>query len=542
MADRKVILTIAPAGGMADKSVTPRLPTQPEEIADDVYRCCQAGASAWRCMHARPDDGATCDPQVYRQINDLIRQRCDIVINNSTGGGISGDMVAELGNGRKEIAFEQRIKGTMAGAEMCTFDPHMQCMHRDNLELLLDTSWSRCIELAEAMKQRGIKPEWEVMSLSDLYWVKDLIALGYDEPPHYVNIVLGTNKLMSGATPYSPKNLQRFAEDSACGRSLASASAPSARLSCPHRCTASSSAGRSGSAWKTTCTTHAGASLPTSNWSSGWSGSCTSSDPGQRAGRGARHARPPPARRRRSAWCAVHAPRGRPATRASPRFCVGTDVGGTFTDLWAIGEDGRQIVVKAPSTPDIITGILDAIGLAAGQAGLPPAEFCAFIDHFGHGTTAGLNALLTGRTAATAVITTEGFRDTLEIGQLKRQAAGLSGAEASDYANRGQRAPVVPRQLVFEVAERVDSQGTVVTPLDEAQVRRVLDLIAASGVRAVAVCTLWSVACPAHELRIGELIAERLPAVFVSLSHEVHPASASTRECPPRPPTPPSGR
>jgi uncharacterized protein (DUF849 family) len=63
------------------------------------------------------------------------------------------------------------------------------------------------------MKARGIKPEWELMSLSDLNWVGELIAMGYDEPPHYFNIVLGTHKLMSGATPYTPRNLQRFVED-----------------------------------------------------------------------------------------------------------------------------------------------------------------------------------------------------------------------------------------------------------------------------------------------------------------------------------------
>ncbi|MET9080740.1 3-keto-5-aminohexanoate cleavage protein [Streptomyces sp. NPDC004237] len=208
-----MILTIAPTGGMADKSVTPHLPTQPEEIAEDVYRCWEAGASVVAVHARRPDDGATCDPDIYRRINDLIRERCDIVVNNSTGGGISGDMVSTLPDGRQEIAFEERIKGTLAGAEMCTFDPHIQCMHRDDLELLLDTSWSRCIQLAEAMKERGIKPEWEVMSLSDLNWVNELIALGYDEPPHYINIVLGTHKLMSGATPYTPRNLQRFVED-----------------------------------------------------------------------------------------------------------------------------------------------------------------------------------------------------------------------------------------------------------------------------------------------------------------------------------------
>jgi 3-keto-5-aminohexanoate cleavage enzyme len=213
MADRKVILTIAPTGGMADKSVTPHLPTQPQEIADDVVRCWEAGASIVAVHARRPDDGATCNADIYREINELISGRCDIVINNSTGGGISGDMVREFAPGRKEIAFEERIKGTLAGAEMCTFDPHIQNMHKGDLELLLDTSWSRCIQLAEAMKEQGIKPEWEVMSLSDLNWVNELIAMGYDTPPYYINIVLGTHKLMSGATAYTPKSLQRFVED-----------------------------------------------------------------------------------------------------------------------------------------------------------------------------------------------------------------------------------------------------------------------------------------------------------------------------------------
>jgi len=213
MADRKVILTIAPTGGMADKSVTPHLPTQPQEIADDVVRCWEAGASIVAVHARRPDDGATCNAEIYGEINRLISSRCDIVINNSTGGGISGDMVREFAPGRKEIAFEERIKGTMAGAEMCTFDPHMQNMHKGDLELLLDTSWTRCIQLGEAMKERGIKPEWEIMSLSDLNWVNELIAMGFDEPPYYINIVLGTHKLMSGATAYTPRNLQRFVED-----------------------------------------------------------------------------------------------------------------------------------------------------------------------------------------------------------------------------------------------------------------------------------------------------------------------------------------
>lgn len=213
MSERKVIITIAPTGGMADKSTTAHLPITPEEIAEDVSRCCDAGASI-AAIHARRADGqATCDPAVYGRINELVRARCDIIINNSTGGGVNGDMVSTLPDGRREISFEERLKGTMAGAEMCTFDPQMLCVRFGDDELIHDTSWSRCLRLAEAMKERNIKPEWEVMSLSDLMLVERLIALGYDQPPHYINIVMNNHKAVTGTTAYTPKNLQRFVED-----------------------------------------------------------------------------------------------------------------------------------------------------------------------------------------------------------------------------------------------------------------------------------------------------------------------------------------
>jgi N-methylhydantoinase A len=205
------------------------------------------------------------------------------------------------------------------------------------------------------------------------------------------------------------------------------------------------------------------------------------------------------------------------------RFHVGTDVGGTFTDLWAIAGDGRQAVVKAPSTPDIVTGLLDAVRLGAEAFGLTPRDFCARVDRFGHGTTAGLNALLTGAAARTAVVTTEGFGDTLAIGRLKRQVAGLTELAIGDYLNRGRIAPVVPRASVFEVRERVDRAGEVVVPLDPESVTRVLAQLAASGAEAVAICTLWSVANPVHELAIGRTVSDRFPSLFVSLSHQVAP-------------------
>src|SRR5260370_29492842 len=107
---------------MAHKRQTPHLPTQPAEIARDVYDCSNSGASVVAVHARRPDDGATCDPKIYRDINERIRTRCDIVINNSTGGGGDGDLVAPRGDGTWEILWEERVKGVDAGAELCTLD------------------------------------------------------------------------------------------------------------------------------------------------------------------------------------------------------------------------------------------------------------------------------------------------------------------------------------------------------------------------------------------------------------------------------------
>lgn len=213
MAFRKVILTVAPTGGIVTKEQNPSLPTQPEEIADDVFECWEAGAAIAAIHARRPDDQATCDPEIYTSINDAIRERCDIIINNSTGGGPSGDMLAQLGGGRMEISFEERLKGTMAGAEMCTFDPQTMSQTVGGRTVLFDTSFDRCVQLAEAMTENGIKPEWEVYAPPDLLTVKRLIDLEYDEAPHYVNIVLGTDEHFSGTWPYQPRYLQFMVDE-----------------------------------------------------------------------------------------------------------------------------------------------------------------------------------------------------------------------------------------------------------------------------------------------------------------------------------------
>lgn len=214
MANPKVIITIAPTGGMASKKQNPNLPTQPEEIAEDVYRCFNAGASV-AALHARraSDDEATCDPKVYGCMNSLIRARCDIVLNNSTGGGINGDMVRQLDNGLWEIDFNERVKGMEApGAEMCTLDAQTICASFGGKEILVPTTPKRTRQLAEMMMSRGIKPEWEVFSLEDILQdVNRAIEAGLDKPPYFVNIVLGVNAFQ-GALPYTPKILQTMVE------------------------------------------------------------------------------------------------------------------------------------------------------------------------------------------------------------------------------------------------------------------------------------------------------------------------------------------
>jgi N-methylhydantoinase A len=204
-------------------------------------------------------------------------------------------------------------------------------------------------------------------------------------------------------------------------------------------------------------------------------------------------------------------------------YYIGTDVGGTFTDLWVTDSDGRTLVFKAPTTEDVLGGVIDAMTLAAEAYGLSFGRFCAAIERFGHGTTVGLNALLTGRAAKTAVITTRGFGDTLEIGRLRRQTSGLNELEMTDAYKRNRFRPLVPRNLVLEVDERIDADGRVITPLDEARARHDIAALRERGVEAVAVCTLWAIRNPIHERRLGEIVREELPDAFVSLAHQLAP-------------------
>jgi 3-keto-5-aminohexanoate cleavage enzyme len=201
---RKVIVTVAPTGGMASKESNPNLPTQPEEIAESVHRSFKAGASVAALHARRPDDQATCNADIYRRINGLIRERCDIIINNSTGGGSTGDMLVPRPDGMFENNFDERMKGLDAGAEMATFDGFTAVDTFGGKEILIITTPSRCEAMAKRFQERGIKPEWEVFNPAHILQdVTRLIEKGYDKPPYYINIVLGTDRNFQGGMPYT---------------------------------------------------------------------------------------------------------------------------------------------------------------------------------------------------------------------------------------------------------------------------------------------------------------------------------------------------
>jgi N-methylhydantoinase A len=199
------------------------------------------------------------------------------------------------------------------------------------------------------------------------------------------------------------------------------------------------------------------------------------------------------------------------------RFAV--DTGGTFTDLLVEDDDGGLHMYKAPTTPaDPIEGVLAAFELAAAERGVDARELLGRGDLFIHGTTIATNAVLTGRTAKTAFLTTSGHPDVLVF-----REAGRMGLPMFDYGVPYPD-PYVPRALTFEVPERIGADGCVLRPLDEDAVLALVPRLAAAGVQAIGVCLLWSIANPSHERRVGELLARHLPGVAVSLSHAVNPS------------------
>lgn len=190
---------------------------------------------------------------------------------------------------------------------------------------------------------------------------------------------------------------------------------------------------------------------------------------------------------------------------------LGADIGGTFTDV--VLEKGKEVfstkVLTTYAAPE--NAIIDGMHQVCAKAGITPGQ----IEQIIHGTTLATNALIERRGAKTALITTQGFRDVIEMRTESR-------FEQYDL-NLTLPEPLLPRQFRFSVAERVNAKGEVMVPLERADIEAVADQIDEAGFESVAVGLIHSYLNPTHEQMVRDVLAERLPEVSVSISSEVSP-------------------
>ncbi|WP_292110645.1 hydantoinase/oxoprolinase family protein [Mesorhizobium sp.] len=190
---------------------------------------------------------------------------------------------------------------------------------------------------------------------------------------------------------------------------------------------------------------------------------------------------------------------------------LGIDIGGTFTDLILLRGDS-SVVEKVPSTPaNPAQAIVDGLKLLKSRHGVDLAT----LDLFSHGSTVATNALLEGKLSSTALVVTKGFRDVLEIGSMMRPSL-------FDLKVR-KPVPIVRRELVFEIEERIDRVGKIDTPLKPESIERLIAGLCGAGVRSVAICLLFSFRNDAHERALAEAIRSAMPGVSVTISADVAP-------------------
>jgi len=198
-------------------------------------------------------------------------------------------------------------------------------------------------------------------------------------------------------------------------------------------------------------------------------------------------------------------------SQPSQQTRLAVDIGGTFTDL-ALEHPGGRVTAKVLTTPHAPeTGVLTGVAQILAQAGLQPQDITLLL----HGTTLATNAIIERKGARTALITTEGFRDVLALGNESRY-------DQYDLNIRLPE-PLVPRHLRLTVAERMDNTGAVLLPLDPSQVRALVPVLDRERVESIAVGFLHGFVNPAHELTVRDILASALPGVPVSLASEVSP-------------------
>ncbi|RLL63597.1 hydantoinase/oxoprolinase family protein [Paenirhodobacter hankyongi] len=210
-------------------------------------------------------------------------------------------------------------------------------------------------------------------------------------------------------------------------------------------------------------------------------------------------------------------------------YDVGIDIGGTFTDLCAIAEDGTLITAKSPTTHyDLSVGLIRGLRELGKRAGLAQDSFLGQVEALRYSTTIGTNALIERKGPRLGLITTAGFEDTIFIGRSRSWADGMAFHEIRDMAVIRKPEPLVAPDMVMGLSERLDCNGRVIRALDPDELREKLQTLVDRGVQGIVVSLLWSFMNPAHEREIRRIIEEEYPEEFlgsmpVTLASEVSP-------------------
>lgn len=196
------------------------------------------------------------------------------------------------------------------------------------------------------------------------------------------------------------------------------------------------------------------------------------------------------------------------------QVCI--DIGGTFTDCLVSDAHGEIGIFKAPTTPGRFeVGFIDVLEVAANSHGKSVEDFVSEIDLIVHGSTVSTNALVERKTVRTGVILSKGHQDILVLREGPRKGAFQWRLDYPD--------PYIPRHLTQTVGGRIDARGRELVPVSLDDARQAAAVFRDRGVEAVAVGLLWSVVNPAHERAVREVLAEQLPGIPVTLSHEINP-------------------
>ncbi|MDH3639066.1 MAG: hydantoinase/oxoprolinase family protein, partial [Gammaproteobacteria bacterium] len=209
-------------------------------------------------------------------------------------------------------------------------------------------------------------------------------------------------------------------------------------------------------------------------------------------------------------------------TNQNLRYLIGVDIGGTFTDCVVIDSTGKTSLGKVSSTPpNFNEGFIGSMAETASSIGIPLEELNSRADGIYHGCTVGTNALIEDRTARVGLLTTAGHKDSFFIMQGGARLIGLEPRQVAHVAAQSKQDPLVPKQLVEEIDERVAFDGKVVIELNEERCRESIQRLLDAGVEAFAISFMWSIVNPEHERAVARIIREMAPDAFVSVSSDV---------------------